>query len=212
MEPAHSPDNSTCTSYFRDQGHVFHDLPLLFSWTAAGSYPLPSVELDVTVICAHVMLWHAKTHWQVFHLVRGDFAWIGYGFARVHNMGICVHCCLCLQLARMHQQLRPGLRHHAIHLACRHTAADGGLRRACRCVAADHIFVEVLNSDRPILFDQASTARASRECSRAPTPRPRSKWTATRTRRPLSCIDTYMPRSLNHKRKMSLLPCCCMRE
>jgi hypothetical protein len=62
--PSRAPDAATCTQYFRTEGRLAINGSLLFEWTSSGSYPLPNIDVDVAS----------------FLLVRGEYAWLGYGW------------------------------------------------------------------------------------------------------------------------------------
>ncbi len=59
---APTPDN--CQAYFTETALQYNTSALFFEWTNSSSYPLPNIKADLAS----------------FMLVRGDYAWLGYGW------------------------------------------------------------------------------------------------------------------------------------
>ncbi len=61
--PLHAPDRESCSFFFRT-ADIHINASILFEWTSPGTYPLPNVDVDIAS----------------FMLVRGPYAWLGYGW------------------------------------------------------------------------------------------------------------------------------------
>lgn len=64
FETAGTPGKAQCAEWFRGEGRLLNQTTLYFQYTNSTTYPLPAFEQDLAT----------------FLLVRGDFAWLGFGW------------------------------------------------------------------------------------------------------------------------------------